>query len=91
MESLKDTTKACEFYEKLLDFDPNNTNALQKLAIFRDSIGDYTGAFEYISRLKQIDSRSQFVSENFEKFRERAENGGGLMSFFKTIFGRRMG
>lgn len=91
LESLKDTTKACEFYERLVDLEPNNANALQKLAIFRDSIGDYQGAFEYITRLKDADPRNQFVSENYEAYKDRAENGGGLMSFFKNFFGKRMG
>ena len=90
LEALKDTTKACEFYERLIELEPKNTVALEKLAKFRDSIGDYRMAFEYIERLKEIDSRNQFVSENFESYKDRAENGGGLMSFFKTIFGKRM-
>ena len=50
LEVLKDTTKACEFYERLVDLEPKNTNALQKLAEFRDSIGDYTQAFDYIDK-----------------------------------------
>ena len=90
LEGMKDATKACEFYERLIDFEPSNANALQKLAIFRDSIGDYRGAFEYIERLKQVDSRNKFVLDNFEGYKERAENGGTFMSFLKSIFGKRM-
>ena len=88
LEGLKDNTKACEFYERLVELEPNNSNALQKLAIFRDSIGDYSGAFDYISRLKAADPRNQFVAENFESFKERAENGSGFMSFIKNFFGK---
>ena len=91
LESLKDNTKACEFYERLVELEPKNTNALQKLAIFRDSIGDYRMAYEYIEKLKEIDPRNQFVSENFESYKDHAENGGGFMSFFKSIFGKKMG
>ncbi len=91
LETLKDQTKACEFYERLAELEPSNSNALEKLAIFRDSIGDYSGAFEYISRLKTVDSRSQFVAENYDLYKDRAENGGSLLSFFKSIFGKRMG
>ncbi len=90
LESQKDTTKACEFYERLVELEPKNTNALKKLAIFRDSIGDYRGAFEYMERLKEADPRNQFVAENFESYKDRAENGGSLMGFFKNIFGKRM-
>ena len=90
LEAEKDTTKACEFYEKLIELEPNNTSALQKLAIFRDSIGDYRGAFEYIETLKSIDPRNQFVINNYDSYKDRAENGGSFMSFFKSIFGKRM-
>ena len=91
LEGMKDITKACEFYERLIELDPKNINALEKLANFRDSIGDYRMAFEYIERLKEIDPRNQFVSDNFEAYKDRAENGGSFMSFFKSIFGKRMG
>lgn len=91
LETLKDNTKACEFYERLIELEPNNSSALEKLAIFRDSIGDYTGAFEYIEKLKSIDPRNQFAMDNFESYKDRAENGGGLISFLKSIFGRKMG
>jgi len=91
LEGLKDTTKACEFYERLVEIEPNNINALEKLAKFRDSIGDYRGAFEYLERLKNADPRNQFANENFESYKDHAENGGSFMSFFKSIFGKRMG
>ncbi len=91
LEGMKDITKACEFYERLIELDQKNINALEKLANFRDSIGDYRMAFEYIERLKEIDPRNQFVSDNFEAYKDRAENGGSFMSFFKSIFGKRMG
>ncbi len=90
LEAAKDITKACEFYERLIELEPRNSNALEKLARFRDSIGDYRMALEYIERLKEADPRSQFVQENFDSYKDRAENGGSFMSFFKSIFGKRM-
>lgn len=90
LEGLKDNTKACEFWEKLVELEPKNSNALQKLAIFRDSIGDYTGALDYMERLKEVSPSNKFLIDNYEQFKERAENGGGLAMFFKSIFGKRM-
>ena len=90
LEESKDKTKANEFYEKLSHIEPNNINALQKLADFRDSIGDYTGAFDYIEKLKTVDPSNSFVIANYDSFKDRAENGGSIMSFFKSIFGKRM-
>ena len=91
LEGMKDYTKASEFYERLIELEPKNINALQKLAEFRESIGDYTGAFEYIERLKTADPRSQFVAANYESYKDKYENGGSFASFFKKIFGNRMG
>ena len=85
LEGLKDYTKACEFWERLSELEP-----LQKLAIFRDSIGDYTGAMDYMERLREADPRNQFVLDNYSKFQDRAENGGGIAQFLKSIFGKRM-
>ena len=90
LETEGDKTKASEFYERLVDVDANNKNALQKLAEFRESIGDNYGAMEYMERLKEIDPRNQFVTDNYEKYKNGSENGG-LTSFFKKIFGKRMG
>ncbi len=89
LEAEGDKTKASEFYERLADIDANNRNALQKLAEFRESIGDNYGALEYLDRLKEIDPKNQYVAENYEKIKDRAENGS-FGSFFKKIFGRRM-
>lgn len=86
-----DKTKACEFYEKLSDVDKNNKLALEKLAEFRESIGDNYGALEYLERLKALDSRNEYVDKNYERVKNLVENGGGLMQFFKGIFGKRMG
>jgi tetratricopeptide (TPR) repeat protein len=90
LDSLKDYTKASEFYEKLIDLEPNNINALQKLATFRESIGDYRGALEYLEQIKSLDSRNEFVKNNYEQFKDRAENGAGFGAFFKSIFGNKM-
>ena len=90
LEADGDKTKASEFYERLADIDPNNKTALQKLAEFRESIGDNYGAMEYLDRLKEIDPRNQFVNDNYEKYKNNAENGG-FGCFLKKIFGKRMG
>ena len=85
LEAEGDKTKACEFYERLIDVEPDNKNALQKLAEFRESIGDNQGAIDYMERLKALDPRNQFVLDNYEKFKEQEENGG-LIGFLSKIF-----
>ena len=89
LEAEGDKTKACEFYEKLIDLDNDNINALEKLADFRESIGDNRGAIEYIEHLKKIDPRNKFVEENYDRL-VNGNQGGGIASFFKKLFGNRM-
>lgn len=91
LEAEGDKTKASEFYERLADIDPKNRLALEKLADFRESIGDNYGAIEYMDKLKEIDPRNEFVQKNYDKIKDRAENGMGIMQFLKSIFGKRMG
>ena len=55
----KNTKKAkfcfeCGSKDFVDSLEPKNTNALEKLATFRDSIGDYTGALEYLEKLLQL-------------------------------------
>lgn len=85
LETEGDKTKASEFYEKLLDIEQNNKTALQKLAEFRESIGDNRGAFDYIEKLKTIDPRNSFVKDNYETYKEKAENEGNFLSFFSKL------
>lgn len=86
-----DKTKASEFYERLVEVDPKNTNALQHLIEFRESIGDNYGARDYMERLKEADPRNQYVLDNYERIQDGGGMGeGGLLSIFKSIFGKRM-
>lgn len=90
LETEGDKTKACEFYEKLVDIDPKNSNALLKLTDFRESIGDWQGAYDYIEKLKSVDPRNQYVVDNYEIIKNKAENGSGLFSFLKGLFGNKL-
>ena len=76
--------------ERLADVDPKNRLALEKIAEFRESIGDNYGAIEYMERLKEIDPRNQFLQDNYEKIKSIAENGTGFLQFLKKIFGNKM-
>ena len=90
LEAQKDSTKASEFYERLIDIEPNNSHALEKLAEFRESIGDIGGALDYIEKLKSVDPRNQYVQDNYERLQNGGGNGDGIIGFLKSIFGNRM-
>ena len=74
MLDVSDKNRSVEFYEKLLDLDANNKRALQKLAEFRDRIGDYIEMANYLEKLKSLDPRNPYVLENYERATELAVN-----------------
>ncbi len=84
-----DKNHSVEFYEKLLELQPNNKRALQKLAEFRDRIGDYIEMVNYLDKLKQIDPRNPYVIANYEKANQMVTNPpsiiDNIMNFFKGI------
>jgi tetratricopeptide (TPR) repeat protein len=90
-DTLDETDKnhSVEFYEKLLELSPNNKRALQKLAEFRDRIGDYVEMVDYLDRLKKLDSRNPYVLANYERATKMVTNPPSIidkiMDFFKGI------
>ena len=84
-----DKNHSVEFYEKLLELQPNNKRALQKLAEFRDRIGDYIEMVNYLDKLKQIDPRNPYVIANYERANQMVTNPpsiiDNIMNFFKRI------
>lgn len=84
-----DKNHSVEFYEKLLEIQPNNKRALQKLAEFRDRIGDYIEMVNYLDKLKQIDPRNPYVIANYERANQMVTNPpsiiDNIMNFFKGI------
>lgn len=84
-----DKNHSVEFYEKLLELQPNNKRALQKLAEFRDRIGDYIEMVNYLDKLKQIDPRNPYVIANYKRANQMVTNPpsiiDNIMNFFKGI------
>lgn len=89
MLDVSDKNRSVEFYEKMLDLDPNNKRALQKLCEFRDRIGDYVIMVDLIERLKKLDPRNPYVVENYERANQMLTNPPSIidhiMNFFKGV------
>lgn len=51
----KENNHAMEYFEKISKIDPNNREALRKLAQFRESVGDYRMQVEYLEKLYELD------------------------------------
>jgi len=70
-----DTNHAAEYYEKIAKIDPNNKEALRKLAAFRESIGDYRTQVEYLEKLYSVDNKDlstlKELAKGYEKIRAK--------------------
>ena len=89
MLDVTDKTRSVEFYEKLLELDKQNKQALVKLAEFRERIGDYVIMVDLIERLKKIDPRHPYVVENEERANQLLTNPpsiiDNILKFFKGV------
>ncbi len=89
MLDVTDKNRSVEFYERLLELDENNKRALQKLAEFRERIGDYVIMVDYLERLKKIDPRNPYIIENYERANQLLTNPpsffDNIIKFFKGI------
>ena len=86
MLDVSDKTRAVEFYEKLYDLDNTNKHALQKLAEFRDKIGDYVKMVDYLEQLKKLDSRNQYVLQNYDRAVEMVTNPPSIFDSILNFF-----
>ena len=62
---------AAEYYEKIIKLDSKNKEALQKLAAFREGIGDYKMQVTYLEKIVEIDSKDLTALKNLARAYER--------------------
>ena len=83
-----DKNRSIEFYEKLLALEPNNKRALQKLAEFNESIGNYVIMSDYLEKLKQVDPRHPYIIENYERANQLLTNPPSFIDNILKFFGK---
>lgn len=75
LEESGDKNHAMEFYEKISQLDENDKKSLEKLAEFRESIGDYKSQADYLLKLYHLDKRNattvRRLGETYEKLRNK--------------------
>ena len=86
-----DKNHSVEFYERLLELNPNSKRALQKLAEFRERIGDYHEMINYMDKLKSLDPRNPYIIQNYERIQDKLNNQSSPLDFIKKLFKGTMG
>lgn len=69
-----DVNHASEYYEKILKIEPENKEALKKLAAYRESIGDYDSQVRYLEKLYVTDKKEPEALKNLAKAYERIKD-----------------
>lgn len=87
LDKIGDTTRACEFYEKLQQLEPNNKKALEKLVNFRESIGDYKAAIKYLEKFHEVDKNNAKTIKKLGMLYERTKNISKALEYYKTYVG----
>ena len=83
LDEMKDRTHAAEFYEVLVNLEPKNKKALERLGEFRESIGDYKMSIEYFERLYEIDKRNSSVLKSLAKGYEKIKRFDKASEFYE--------
>lgn len=66
-----ETNHAAEYYERIVELDPNNKEALRKLAAFREGIGDYKMQVQYLEKIVDVDSKDLGALKDLARGYER--------------------
>ncbi len=62
---------AAEYYEKIVKIEPGNKEALRKLALFREGIGDYKAQVGYLEKLVKADPKDLSALKDLAKGYEK--------------------
>ena len=74
LEESGDRNHAMELYERISKLDENNKKSLEKLAEFRESIGDYRAQADYLLALYKLDKRNSTVVRKLGEAYEKSHN-----------------
>lgn len=74
LEDMKDKTQAGEFWGMLVKLEPTNRRALEKLADFKESIGDYQGQVDALEGLVKASNKNLLnvkkLAQAYEKVKD---------------------
>ena len=72
-----------EFYEKLVKLEPNNRSALEKLIKYREDLGDYRTAIDYLEQLIDVDKRNFNAMKKLGSLYEKVKDKQKAVDMYK--------
>lgn len=85
IEDMGDKNHAAEFWERLVNLEPANKQALEKVAEFRANIGDYRGEAEILENLYSIDNKNTIIIKKLAKAYEAIKNKDKALEFYNKF------
>ncbi|MBE7709959.1 MAG: hypothetical protein E7Z93_05885 [Cyanobacteria bacterium SIG32] len=82
LEETGDRNHAIEFWEKISKLEPTNKKAWEKLAEFRESIGDYRLQADYLENLYELDKRNAVVVKKLAQTFEKLKNKPSAIEYY---------
>ena len=82
LEETGDKNHAIEFWEKISIAEPTNKKAFEKLADFRESIGDYKLQAVYLEELYSLDKRNANVVKKLAQTYEKLKNKPSAIEYY---------
>lgn len=85
LEDTNDKMHAMEFWEKLINIEPDNKRALEKVAEFKEGIGDYRDEAEILEKLYTLDNKNTVVVKKLAKAYEKIRNKDKALEFYNKF------
>lgn len=82
LEETGDKNHSAEFWEKISKAEPTNKKAWEKLADFRESIGDYRTQADCLEKLYELDKRNAIVVKKLAQIYEKLKNKPSAIEYY---------
>lgn len=82
LETSGEKHQAMEFYERLVELEPNNKTAMIKIAEYWESNGDNRLAVEYLEKLLQADPRNFPMMKKIAELYQKLKNKGSAVDWY---------
>ncbi len=82
LETSGEKHQAMEFYERLVELEPNNKTAMMKIAEYWEGNGDNRLAVEYLEKLLQADPRNFPMMKKAAELHQKLKNKGSAVDWY---------
>lgn len=83
LDDMGDKVQAGEFWQNLVNIDASDKKALERVAEFKESIGDYRGEIEYLEKLYMLNKKNTIVIKKLATACEKTKQKQLALEYYK--------